>query len=217
MAGRPVALVIPLGGEPAQAWEPGAPLAEDLREAALRAIASDEAQTVQRPGGAIFVQAVSPPLKLIVVGAVHIAEPLVQMARMLGYRVTLIDPREAFARAERWPEVTVKTDWPDEAMGAMTVDARSAIVVLTHDPKIDDPALCSALRSPAFYVGALGSKKTHAARLRRLEKEGFSPEETARVRGPIGLSIGARSPGEIAVSIAAEMTAALRLGGAPRP
>src|SRR5262249_35825241 len=139
---------------------------------------------------------------------------LARIASVLGYAVTIIDPREAFARAERWPGVTVATDYPDEVLGAMTVNHRTAIVTLTHDPKIDDPALEAALRTPAFYVGALGSAKTHASRLRRLAERGFCPEALARIHGPIGLKIGARSPGEIALAIAAQMTESLRRGEA---
>ncbi len=208
---RALVLLTPLDGQPVRAFLPGdPPLEPALREAADRALASDDAATVQTASGPVFVQAFNPPLRLLVVGAVHIAEPLVRMASLLGYEVTVIDPRTAFARAERWPGVAIRAEWPDEALAATPIDHRTAIVALTHDPKIDDPALEAALRSPAFYVGALGSGKTHASRLRRLEARGFDAATLARIHGPIGLRIGARSPGEIAVSILAQMTEDLR-------
>jgi xanthine dehydrogenase accessory factor len=208
---RALVLVTPLDGGAVRAWTAGdPPLAKDLQAAADRALATDDAVSVETAGGAVFVQAINPPLKLVIVGAVHIAEPLARIASLLGYQVTLIDPREAFARAERWPGITVATDWPDEVMGAMALDHRTAIVALTHDPKIDDPALEAALKSNAFYIGALGSGKTHGSRLRRLGARGWDAAALARIHGPVGLKIGARSPGEIAVSIAAQMTDALR-------
>ena len=208
---RAIVLVTPLDGGAVRTWTAGdPPLPEGFQAAAARALATDDAVSVETPDGAVFVQAINPPLKLVIVGAVHIAEPLARIASLLGYAVTLIDPREAFARAERWPGITVATDWPDEVMGAMAIDHRTAIVALTHDPKIDDPALEAALKSSAFYVGALGSGKTHGARLRRLAARGFEDATLARIHGPVGLKIGARSPGEIAVSIAAQMTEALR-------
>jgi xanthine dehydrogenase accessory factor len=210
---RAIVLLTPLDGSPVRTWSPGDPadlLSAELREAADGALATDDASSVETAAGAVFVQAVNPRLKLVIVGAVHIAEPLARIASLLGYAITVIDPREAFARTERWPGITVATDWPDEVLGGMKIDHRTAIVALTHDPKIDDPALESALKSKAFYVGALGSGKTHASRLRRLGARGFDAETLARIHGPIGLRIGARSPGEIAVSIAAQMTESLR-------
>ncbi len=207
---RALVVLTPLDGGPVRAWSPGDPLETDLQDAAERALATDEASSVETGAGAVFVQAMNPPLKLVIVGAVHMAEPLARIASLLGYEVTLVDPRQAFARAERWPGLVVLTDWPDEVLGAMSLDHRTAIVALTHDPKIDDPALATALGSPAFYVGALGSTKTHASRLRRLEARGVPTGTLARIHGPVGLRIGARSPGEIAVSIAAQMTETLR-------
>ena len=133
-----------------------------------------------------------------------------QMGRIAGYDVTVVDPRTSFASPERFPEMRLLTSWPDEAMAALAPDARTAIVTLTHDPKLDDPALQAALRSPAFYIGALGSKKTHASRVARLSDAGFSQDEIARIHGPVGLAIGARSPAEIAISIMAEITETLR-------
>ena len=154
----------------------------------------------------------NPPLRLIVVGAVHIAQPLLAMARLAGYDPTLIDPRDTFGAAERFPGEIILDDWPDEALAALKPDARTAIVTLTHDPKLDDPAIRFALRCPAFYLGCLGSKKTHAARLQRLQAAGFAEAEIARIHAPVGLDIGAKTPAEIAVSILAQITQTLRAG-----
>lgn len=206
---RGVVLITPLDGGEAKLWSPGEPLADELREAAERSLLHDDASALETPTGIVFFRPYNPPLRLFVVGAVHIAEALIVMAQRLGYDVTLIDPRQAFARRERWPGVAVRNEWPDEALADAKLDARAALVTLTHDPKIDDPALEIALRSPAFYVGALGSKRTHGSRLRRLAEQGFSEETLARIHGPVGLRIGARSPAEIAVSILAQMTAVL--------
>ncbi len=162
--------------------------------------------------GATFVAIHNPPLRLIVVGAVHIAQALVPMARIAGYDPLLIDPRESFASEARFPGETVLHDWPDEGVRAFGLDGRTALVLLTHDPKLDDPALIEALRSQAFYIGALGSARTHAKRVARLQQAGFSEAEIARIHGPIGLDIGAAGPSEIAVAILAEMTRVLRLG-----
>lgn len=157
-----------------------------------------------------FIAVHNPPLRLIVVGAVHIAQPLLTVARTCGYAPSLIDPRGAFGSETRFPGETILDDWPDEALAALQPDARTAIVTLTHDPKLDDPAIRFALRSPAFYLGCLGSKKTHAKRLDRLAEAGFTAEEIARIHAPVGLDIGARTPAEIAVSIMAQITATLR-------
>jgi xanthine dehydrogenase accessory factor len=155
-----------------------------------------------------FVQARVPDPRLVIVGAVHITQALAPMAALAGYEVIVVDPRRAFATAERFPGMSLRHDWPDEALDDIRLDARSAVVTLTHDPKLDDPALDRALRSRAFYIGSLGSKKTHAARLHRLSEAGFDEATLARVHGPAGLAIGARSPAEIAVSVLAQMTAA---------
>ncbi|WP_299505105.1 XdhC family protein [uncultured Roseobacter sp.] len=162
--------------------------------------------------GDVFVAIHNPPLRLVVVGAVHIAQALVPMARIAGYDPYIIDPRAAFGSEARFPEERILPDWPDEALEDVGVDSRTAVVLLTHDPKLDDPALHIALRSHAFYVGALGSKRTHAARLERLAEAGFEPHQIGRIHGPIGLDIGAAGPPEIAVSILAEMTRVLRQG-----
>lgn len=159
-----------------------------------------------------FIAPHNPPLRLIVVGAVHIAQALVTLARVCGYAPILIDPRDSFAAAERFPGETVLDDWPDEALAALAPDARTAIVTLTHDPKLDDPAIRFALRSKAFYLGCLGSKKTHAARVARLQAAGFSEAEIARIHAPVGLDIGAKTPGEIALSVMAQITQVLRQG-----
>ncbi len=152
-----------------------------------------------------FFQAIHPPLQMIVVGAVHIAQQLTAMARAHGYIVTLIDPRNDFATENRFPDITTIEAWPTDAMKRFRLHKRTAIVILSHDPKLDDPAIKTALESNAFYVGALGSKKTHAARRQRLQEDGFSEKTLDRISGPVGLSIGALTPEEIAVSIMAEI------------
>ncbi len=160
--------------------------------------------------GHTFVAVHNPPLRLIVVGAVHIAQALVPMARITGYDPAIIDPREAFASSERFPGEKILSDWPDEAVAKLGLDSRTAIVLLTHDPKLDDPALEAALAAGVFYIGALGSTRTHAKRVERMQKAGFTKDQIARIHGPIGLDIGAAGPSEIAVAILAEMTAVLR-------
>ena len=159
------------------------------------------------------------PLRLVIVGAVHIAQPLVQMARLAGFDPLVIDPREAFASEARFPDTALLTGWPDEEMETVAPDHRTAVVTLTHDPKLDDPALRVALASNAFYVGALGSTRTHSKRLKRLEEAGLL-HQSHRVHAPVGLDIGAATPAEIAVSVLAEVVAVLRGKGAavrPRP
>ncbi|WP_170338857.1 XdhC family protein [Ruegeria arenilitoris] len=160
--------------------------------------------------GQTFVAVHNPPLRLIVVGAVHIAQALVPMARIAGYDPIIIDPREAFASKSRFPGEKLLTDWPDEAVASIGLDSRTAMVLLTHDPKLDDPALQAALDSDVFYIGALGSSRTHAKRVQRMTEAGFSAEQLQRIHGPIGLDIGAAGPAEIAVAIIAQMTAVLR-------
>ncbi|KIC10034.1 XdhC/CoxI family protein [Leisingera sp. ANG-M1] len=160
--------------------------------------------------GETFVAVHNPPLRLVVVGAVHITQALVPMARIAGYDPVIIDPRAAFAAPERFPGETLMDDWPDEAVEKLGLDTRTALVLLTHDPKLDDPALQAALAADVFYIGALGSKKTHAARVSRMQEAGFTEEQINRIHGPIGLDIGAAGPAEIAVSILSEMTAVLR-------
>jgi xanthine dehydrogenase accessory factor len=169
----------------------------------------DKSGVVSTDKGEVFIHVHNPALRLVIIGAVHIAQAVVPMARQAGYDVTVIDPRGAFATEARFPGVTLLAEWPDEVLPSMALDARSAFIALTHDPKIDDPALIIALKSECFYIGALGSKKTQAARHERLKAAGLDP---TRICGPIGLDIGARGAPEIAISIMAEMTRHLRLG-----
>jgi xanthine dehydrogenase accessory factor len=187
-----------------------------LIAAALR---DDRSGIVQHGETSWFVHVFNPPLRLLLVGAVHIAQPLAQMAALAGYALTIIDPRSAFATEDRFPGMRLMSEWPDEAVAQLAPDARTAVVTLTHDPKLDDPALATALGTPAFYIGALGSRKTHAKRLERLREQGLGEAALARIRGPVGLDIGAVSPAEIAISILADLTMALHGGpkGASRP
>ena len=187
--------------------------ASDPSSISLEAARADQSMTVDVEGRSWFLTVYNPPLDLVIVGAVHIAQPLSTMAVLAGYTVRVIDPRTAFATGERFPGLRLITEWPDEALANIALDMRSAVVTLTHDPKLDDPALAAALKSPAFYIGALGSKKTHAARRERLKQHGVSDTQLYRIHGPIGLAIGARSPAEIAIAILAEMTQELRTGG----
>ena len=183
----------------------------DVLDAAEAALRTDKSHVPEAGDGhRYFVQVFNPPLRLICIGAVHIAQALVPMARLADYEVTVIDPRGAWGTAERFPGVAIDDRWPDEAMEALGPDRRTAVCALTHDPKLDDPALVRALRSEAFYVGALGSKKTHAKRVERLTDSGLSEEEIGRIAAPIGLDIGAVSPAEIALSVMAQITLALR-------
>jgi xanthine dehydrogenase accessory factor len=160
-----------------------------------------------------FVNIHNPPLRLVITGAVHIAQSVIPIALALGYDVTVIDPRGAFATGARFPGIALHAEWPDEVIPKIGLDPRTALIALTHDPKIDDPALDAALKSEVFYIGALGSKKTQASRAQRLKEAGFTDAQLARIHGPIGIDIGAKGAPEIAVSIMAEMTRALRLGG----
>ena len=192
----------------------GGPLPQEILDAVRAAHRRDKGTTVATGRGPLFIQVFNPPLRLVVVGAVHIAQALVPMASLAGYDVTVVDPRRAFASDARFPGVDVRQDWPDEALEALGPDARTAVVTLTHDPKLDDPALDMALRSEAFYIAALGSKRTHAGRLERLAELDHDQAALGRIHGPAGLSIGAVSPAEIAIAVLAEMTKELRQGGA---
>lgn len=193
---------------------PDAPQDPELAAAAREALRGDRSATVAIGDRSFFLEPWSAPLRMVIVGAVHIAQPLSTMAVLTGWDVVIVDPRQAFATDARFPGVALATAWPDEALRSLAPDARTAVVTLTHDPKLDDPALAVALRSPAFYVGSLGSRKTHEARLRRLRALGFGDAELARIHAPVGLAIGARSPAEIAVSVLAEITRELRGGDA---
>jgi len=207
-----VALVTSLddGGERVVAFENAASdlLADDLEHA----FRYDKSGVVTAEEGQFFINVYNPPLKMIIVGAVHIAQALIPIASATGFDVTVIDPRGAFASVERFPGVTLHSEWPDETIPQIGLDARTAMVALTHDPKIDDPALTLALRSDVFYIGALGSRQTHASRVERLAAHGFNSGEMDRICGPIGLDIGARGQAEIAISIMAEVISHLRKG-----
>jgi len=182
----------------------------ELSDALAQAFRLDKSQTVAGPGGEIFINVYNPPLRMVIVGAVHTAQFLAPMAKMAGYDVTIVDPRTAFASDERFPGVRLVGEWPDQALPEIGLDSRTAFLALTHDPKIDDPALSFALDSDVFYLGALGSKRTHAKRRDRLIEQGISEDAIARIHAPIGLNIGAVGPVEIAMSIMGEVTAVLR-------
>jgi xanthine dehydrogenase accessory factor len=186
---------------------------DEVSLAAMReALRADRNISLDTAHGRVFVQVFSPPRRCFVIGAVHIAQPLVPMLVACDYKPIVIDPRGAWATEARFPGIELSSEWPDEALERMKPDRASAVVALTHDPKIDDPGLIVALRSEAFYIGALGSRRTHAKRLERLAKEGFGENELSRIHGPIGLNIGGVSQAEVAVSIVAEMTQVLRRG-----
>jgi xanthine dehydrogenase accessory factor len=181
---------------------------KDLLEAHLRSGKSGMEETAE---GKVFLTVHVPPIKLIAIGAVHISQALAPIASLLGYDVTIVDPRTAFASPERFPSVKVIAEWPDTALPPLGIDRYTAFVALTHDPKVDDPALLHALERECFYIGALGSRKTHGRRVERLKGQGASEEALARIHAPIGLPIGAISPPEIAVAIMGEITSRLRL------
>ncbi len=189
-------------------------LEPEILEEVRRRIRQDRSGVLTDPqdedGFRLFVHVHNPAMRLLIVGAVHIAQALAPLAVLSGYDVTVIDPRGAFATEARFPGIKLNHDWPDEGLTALAPDVRTAIVTLSHDPKLDDPALIAALRSPAFYVGALGSKRTHALRLDRLRDEGLSEAQVKRIRGPVGLCIGAVTPAEIALSILGQITCVRR-------
>jgi len=185
---------------------------DKLVELARQALRFDRSQMHETESGNIFFHVFNPALRMFIVGAVHISQTLAPLAIMCGYDVTIIDPRRAFATNERFPDINISTAWPDEALNELVIDSRVAVVTLTHDPKLDDPALATALKSDAFYIGALGSKKTQAGRQKRLKEKGFSIEQQQRICGPVGLDIGAQSSAEIALSIMAQVTQQARKG-----
>ncbi len=209
-AGRPVVLATALDNGEQHLLYPGD--GGDMDSACRAALRFDRADTHEIDGRRWLFNPWNPPLRMLLVGAVHIAQALVPLAVQTGFAVTVIDPRRAFATAERFPDVRLDTAWPDEALTSYEPDGRTAVVTLTHDPKLDDPALAAALRSEAFYIGSLGSRRTHAARCERLTDMGFAEGDLARIHAPVGLSIGARAPAEIAVSIVAEVISVLRQG-----
>jgi xanthine dehydrogenase accessory factor len=206
---RPVVLAtrLPTGEQMLLPDEAASPA---LAAAGEQALADDKTGTVKIDNGEWFLQVYNTPRRLIVVGAVHIAQALVPMISFIGYAVTVVDPRRSFATDDRFPNVAVSGEWPDDAMDLLRPDARTAIVTLTHDPKLDDPALDRALKSNAFYIGALGSRKTHAARLGRLRELGHDEASLERIHAPVGLNIAAVTAPEIALSIVAEIVAVRR-------
>ncbi|MEZ5648874.1 MAG: XdhC family protein [Alphaproteobacteria bacterium] len=216
LQGEAVALVTDLSTGQAsliysQATEGESGLASSILEAVRKRLRNDQSGLEESENGTeFFVQIFSSPLRLILIGAVHIAQALAPLARMTGYKVYIVDPRRAFNTDARFPGIETSHDWPDEGVALLKPDRRTAIVTLTHDPKLDDPALQQALKSEAFYIGALGSRKTHAVRLERLISQGASHETIQRIHGPVGLKIGAITPAEIAIAILAEITATLR-------
>jgi xanthine dehydrogenase accessory factor len=187
------------------------PLADQLRQL----IALGKSARVESEAADCFIELHLPATIVVIIGAVHITQTLAPMARMLGYEVTIIDPRTGFATPERFPQTTIVTSWPDQAFAKIRLDRRTALIALTHDPKIDDPAIETALQAGCFYVGALGSRKTHAKRFERLQQKGLNDEMLARIRAPIGLAIGAATPAEISISILAQLTETLRKTGQP--
>lgn len=210
-ARRAAILVTDLSGGPDRLVREGDSLPGPLGEALAAGFRSGKSGLVEVDGRSLFLNVHLPPPRLVMIGAVHISQALAPMARALGYDVTVVDPRTAFASVERFPDVPLVAEWPDEALPKLNVDHFTAFVAVTHDPKIDDPALLHAFKSGCFYIGALGSRKTHAKRVERLKAQGASDAEIASIHAPIGLAIGAVSPGEVAVAIMAQITAALRL------
>lgn len=208
-ARRPVVLATHLATGEQHLW-PDSDLPPPLAEAAGQALAQDRSGTFEQDGARWFLHAHPLPLRLFLIGAVHIAQALAPFAETLGFQTIIIDPRPALATPERFPGIALVPDWPDEALDHASLDARSAVVALTHDPKLDDPALDRALRSEAFYIGALGSRRSHATRLERLAALGHGVESLARIKGPVGLPLAAVSASEIALSIAAEIVAIRR-------
>jgi xanthine dehydrogenase accessory factor len=214
---RPVVVATQLpGGE--QRLLPDSSAPDELNKIARDVLISDISGTHTFDGVDWFMHAYNPPYRLVIVGAVHIAQALVQFSTACGYATTVVDPRRSFASDERFPNVAVSTAWPDEALDEFKPDSRTAVVTLTHDPKLDDPALDRALKSEAFYIGALGSRRTHAARLKRLRELGHHDNAFSRIRGPVGLNIEAVTAPEIAASIIAEIIG-VRRGAAlpPKP
>jgi xanthine dehydrogenase accessory factor len=204
------ALVTDLSGGRASVVAEGDQLSGALGEAIAAAFRSGRSSIVEADGGRYFLNVHLPPPDIVIIGAVHISQVLARMAALVGFDVRIIDPRTAFATPERFAGIDLTADWPIDVLKDKPLDAYTALVAVTHDPKIDDFPIAEALRCGCFYVGALGSRKTHASRLERLGAEGFPDEALARINGPIGLDIGAASPAEIAVAILAQIIAALR-------
>lgn len=211
-AARRAAIVVTNQETGAQRLVKGAEIVNDpLRDVLDKHLRSGKSGMVETPEGKVFLTVHVPAPRLVITGAVHISQALAPIGRLLGYDVTIVDPRTAFASIERFPDVKVIAEWPDVALPPLGIDRYTAFVALTHDPKIDDPGLALALKSDCFYIGALGSRKTHARRVERLKKErGFTDNDIGRIHAPIGLDIGAVTPAEIAVSIMGEITQCLR-------
>jgi len=207
---RAAVLVTDLDGGAARLVTADAVAGDPLEEAIRAALRTGRSGVVE--GTRAFLTVQVPPAQMVIIGAVHISQALVPMARMIGYDPVIVDPRTAFATPERFPGVKLLAQWPDEALPGLKVDRYTAFIALTHDPKIDDPALLHAFGKDCFYIGALGSRKTHARRVERLTAAGVAPEALARIKAPVGLAIGAITPAEIAVSILAEVTQAWRQG-----
>src|SRR5262250_1641044 len=216
-AARRAAIVVTDVATGAQRFVTSADISADpLREILQSHLRSGKSGMEETSQGRVFLTVHVPPPRLVVTGAVHISQALAPVARLLGYDVTVVDPRTAFASPERFSDVKLIPQWPDEALPPLGIDRYTAFAALTHDPKIDDPALLHALSRDCFYIGALGSKKTHARRLERLKGQGMSEDALARIHAPIGLAIGAVSPPEIAVAIMGEITSRLRLSAEGR-
>ena len=210
-AARRAVVVVTNQDSGAQRLVKGADIPNDpLKDVLEKHIRSAKSGIEDTPEGKMFLTVHVPSPKLVITGAVHISQALAPMGQLLGYDVTIVDPRTAFASIERFPDVKVIAEWPDSALPPLNIDRYTAFVALTHDPKIDDPALTHALERECFYIGALGSKKTHARRVERLKGAGIKDDAIARIHAPIGLPIGAVSPPEIAVAIMGEITARLR-------
>lgn len=208
---RPVALLTWLAsGEQRAVTAAEIPELDELGEAVRQGFLYDRSTTCETSAGEVFIHVINPPLRMIIIGAVHATQFLLPLARMAGHDAIIIDPRTAFASKERFPDAQMIAEWPDDAIPELGLDARTSLIALTHDAKIDDNALKLALASKAYYVGALGSKRSHAKRLERLQADGVSEADLGRIHAPIGLDIGAQGPAEIALSIMAEVTAVLR-------
>ena len=210
-ARRPVILVTDTANGEQRLVKAADIAADSLRTDLSRQLRMGKSGMIEADGRKLFLNVYAPTVRLVIIGAVHISQALAPLARSLDYDVTVVDPRTAFASPERFPDVPLIAEWPDVALPPLNVDPYTAFVAVTHDPKIDDPALLHAFQRDCFYIGALGSRKTHAKRGERLKAQGASDSDIARIHAPIGLNIGAVSPAEIAVSIMAEITAQLRL------
>jgi xanthine dehydrogenase accessory factor len=217
-AARRAAIVVTELASGTQRLVKAAEVARDpLRETLEKHLRSGKSGVEETPQSRVFLTVHVPPPRLVITGAVHISQALALVAKLAGYDVTIVDPRTAFATPERFPDVKLIAEWPDTALPPLDIDRYTAFAALTHDPKIDDPALTHALARDCFYIGALGSKKTHGRRVERLKAQGLSDAALARIHAPIGLSIGAISPAEIAVAIMGEITARLRLPAEKTP